>query len=225
MAVSSAGAGGAGAHRVCLLQRFLRLQSCSPPPQPYVMWDKLAAEHRSIPLSLLLMAVIRSADSSDSVPTLKAWNELDRVEGQTQGRPGPWWSSSIASIANSTAGVELPRGGRHAGPVPSVMMWDDHDIFDGWGSYPADLQGCEVYQVIYAAAAKLFPAVPAALRCQCPLLDPANLAHHPGDCVSGLLDPGPDNRATRTQSQVMSRGAGDQINGVLADCGEGTCWS
>ena len=23
--------------------------------------------------------------------------------------------------------------------IPTVMMWDDHDIFDGWGSYPADM--------------------------------------------------------------------------------------
>jgi len=23
--------------------------------------------------------------------------------------------------------------------IPSLMMWDDHDIFDGWGSYPEDL--------------------------------------------------------------------------------------
>ena len=24
--------------------------------------------------------------------------------------------------------------------MPTLMMWDDHDIFDGWGSYPQDLQ-------------------------------------------------------------------------------------
>ena len=24
--------------------------------------------------------------------------------------------------------------------VPNVMMWYDHDIFDGWGSFPRDLQ-------------------------------------------------------------------------------------
>ncbi len=26
-----------------------------------------------------------------------------------------------------------------AARVPSVMMWDDHDIFDGWGSLPERL--------------------------------------------------------------------------------------
>jgi hypothetical protein len=23
-----------------------------------------------------------------------------------------------------------------------VMQWDDHDIFDGWGSYGEELRGC-----------------------------------------------------------------------------------
>jgi phosphodiesterase/alkaline phosphatase D-like protein len=40
--------------------------------------------------------------------------------------------------------------------VPSVMMWDDHDIFDGWGSYPEDLQDCDVYQSIFEKAKHYF---------------------------------------------------------------------
>lgn len=30
--------------------------------------------------------------------------------------------------------------------IPQIMIWDDHDIFDGWGSYPAVLQQCPVFQ-------------------------------------------------------------------------------
>lgn len=26
-------------------------------------------------------------------------------------------------------------------------MWDDHDIWDGWGSYPEPIQACPVFQV------------------------------------------------------------------------------
>ena len=40
--------------------------------------------------------------------------------------------------------------------IPSIMMWDDHDIFDGWGSYPEDLQTCDVYPEIYKAAVRHF---------------------------------------------------------------------
>ncbi len=29
------------------------------------------------------------------------------------------------------------------------MTWDDHDIFDGWGSYPPVMQNCEVFQAVW----------------------------------------------------------------------------
>ena len=31
--------------------------------------------------------------------------------------------------------------------VPTVAMWDDHDLIDGWGSYPAERQDCAVFGV------------------------------------------------------------------------------
>jgi PhoD related phosphatase len=40
--------------------------------------------------------------------------------------------------------------------VPSVMMWDDHDIMDGWGSYPDEMHNCAVYQGIYRTARECF---------------------------------------------------------------------
>ncbi|WP_163868646.1 alkaline phosphatase D family protein [Myxococcus eversor] len=41
--------------------------------------------------------------------------------------------------------------------VPGVFTWDDHDIFDGWGSHEA-LQSCEWFESIYSAAAQAFEA-------------------------------------------------------------------
>ena len=40
--------------------------------------------------------------------------------------------------------------------VPSLMMWDDHDIFDGWGSYPKDQHESAIYQGIYRCAREHF---------------------------------------------------------------------
>ena len=40
--------------------------------------------------------------------------------------------------------------------IPTLMMWDDHDIFDGWGSHPEAMQACKVYQGIYRAARDCF---------------------------------------------------------------------
>ncbi|KAI8087711.1 uncharacterized protein B0P05DRAFT_531987 [Gilbertella persicaria] len=40
--------------------------------------------------------------------------------------------------------------------IPSVNMWDDHDIIDGYGSYPADLQSSDCFQVLFANGARFY---------------------------------------------------------------------
>lgn len=40
--------------------------------------------------------------------------------------------------------------------IPTVVMWDDHDIFDGWGSYEEDLHQCPVYQGVFEIARSYF---------------------------------------------------------------------
>lgn len=40
--------------------------------------------------------------------------------------------------------------------IPTVMMWDDHDIFDGWGSYSPEMQNCELFQVLMRHARRAF---------------------------------------------------------------------
>lgn len=40
--------------------------------------------------------------------------------------------------------------------VPSIAMWDDHELIDGWGSYAPARQNCAVFGGIWKAAAKAF---------------------------------------------------------------------
>ncbi|ORX52305.1 hypothetical protein DM01DRAFT_1336688 [Hesseltinella vesiculosa] len=40
--------------------------------------------------------------------------------------------------------------------IPSVNMWDDHDIIDGYGSYPADMQNADCFQVLFANASRFY---------------------------------------------------------------------
>lgn len=99
--------------------------------------------------------------------------------------------------------------------VPSVMMWDDHDIFDGWGSWPPELQGCAVYQGLFRAARDAFASFQLGVRLDEPLpsafLDPA--ARHFGWVyrLNELAIWAPDLRSQRTQAQVMGdeHGQGD----------------
>lgn len=40
--------------------------------------------------------------------------------------------------------------------VPGLYTWDDHDIFDGWGSYSEDLQRSDLFQAIFQQARRAF---------------------------------------------------------------------
>lgn len=40
--------------------------------------------------------------------------------------------------------------------MPTVMMWDDHDIFDGWGSYSVEMQRSPLFQRLFFHARRAF---------------------------------------------------------------------
>ncbi|CEP10655.1 hypothetical protein [Parasitella parasitica] len=40
--------------------------------------------------------------------------------------------------------------------IPSMNMWDDHDIIDGYGSYPPEMQQAECFQVLFANACRFY---------------------------------------------------------------------
>ena len=40
--------------------------------------------------------------------------------------------------------------------TPTVMMWDDHDIFDGWGSYSCEMQHSPLFKRLFYHARRAF---------------------------------------------------------------------
>lgn len=52
-----------------------------------------------------------------------------------------WGAPAIAKVLSS---------------IPTIMMWDDHDIFDGWGSHQKELQETELFEIIGNIARKYF---------------------------------------------------------------------
>jgi hypothetical protein len=99
--------------------------------------------------------------------------------------------------------------------VPTAMMWDDHDIFDGWGSYRPEIQTCPVYQGIFDVARNHF----AVFQQQ---VDPRIAEDHPSklaaqDAFTLALDLGDhaiaalDARSERSQTQVLARESWDAI--------------
>lgn len=90
-------------------------------------------------------------------PDIMAWSELSRDAR----RKAPWTAALQTQVTAFFEDLYLtrwaqPEVAQALAGLPSVMMWDDHDIFDGWGSYPAEDHDCPVYQGVFAVAKKYF---------------------------------------------------------------------
>lgn len=90
-------------------------------------------------------------------PDIVAWSQLTRDKR----RKAAWTPALQTQVSAFFEGLYLTRWAQPEvatalASLPSVMMWDDHDIFDGWGSYPAEDHDCPVYQGVFAIAKKYF---------------------------------------------------------------------
>ena len=177
----------------------------------YALWRGLAAEHARDPFHLLLQGGDQLyADSLwDKVPSLAAWRRLSWKESNR--------APFTAEMADGADRYYLeryfwlwsqPELAPLLASVPSVMMWDDHDIFDGWGSWPADRQGCPVFRGVYAIAREHFVLFQLAVARPGAL--PEGFADQRGvhfGCAfrvgGGLGIVAPDLRSERTRERIM----------------------
>jgi hypothetical protein len=125
-------------------------------------------------------------------PDIVAWTQLTR----DRRRKAPWTAAMQTQVtaffeALYLARWSMPEVALPLASLPGVMMWDDHDIFDGWGSYPREDHDCPVYQGVFAVAKTCFalfqrhslPGVPQ--RCSLPDQPAFNAAYRMGPV--GLL--------------------------------------
>jgi hypothetical protein len=173
-------------------------------------WRHLADEHARAPFHLLIQGGDQMyADRVwQDIPELAAWRRLRR--------PAQLVAPMLPETADAVADFYFRRYCRLwsqselaplVASIPSVMMWDDHDIFDGWGSHPQALQSCPVYRGIWSAARDHFALFQLGAR---PDLLPAGIGDPAGSHFGWAFAMGrlgiiaPDLRSTRTQTQVMS---------------------
>jgi len=91
---------------------------------------------------------LRYSPSADLIKRIRAWYWAQYAERWSMA-PNP------RQKANSRCDPAL-NAGRAFASIPTVMMWDDHDIFDGWGSYSPKMQRSKVYQTLFQTARELF---------------------------------------------------------------------
>lgn len=186
---------------------------------PYYLWKKMARQHNDSPFSLLLMGGDQLyADSIwGQVKKLSEWSDLPR-ETKIDRKATKVMEQQIDNFYD-----QLYRS-RWANPdmslmlasIPSVMMWDDHDIFDGWGSYPEDIQTCDVYKSIFKYAKKYFELFQIRTKKNKSLINPNSSHYAFSFSFRKYHIVATDNRAERTLEHVMSTEQWGDFNSTLS---------
>lgn len=192
-----------------------------PPADRNVLWSHLAARLEAEPVQVLLhggdqlyadevtQAHPLSKDWPNDVPdhlTGEQWRDLKAVlDDEFFRRYATQWAHEGYSDAVAR--------------IPSLCVWDDHDICDGWGSLRRKAQTSDVAKVLYAAAREAYLLFQFGCR----------PAERPEICVGrgrhlawrvdlpGVSLIAPDLRSTRSKSQVMSEEAWSDLSPALRD--------
>jgi len=102
--------------------------------------------------------------------------------------------------------------------IPSIMMWDDHDIIDGWGSQPYRLETSPTYRAMFDSAKKYFTLFQVRGINNRALQQRNTAPAHFGMTLRfrdyGVLVM--DNRSQRTLQNIMGSGKPDFIQGLSA---------
>lgn len=123
-----------------------------------IMWARLADDHAASPFALLLQGgdQVYADEATKDHPLSEDWPE------SAPKKPDP------AALADLTRHLQERFAERYmqvlsarvcAGifaTIPSLSIWDDHDICDGWGSLPQHLTKSEVGQAVFSVARQLY---------------------------------------------------------------------
>ncbi|WP_460410805.1 MULTISPECIES: alkaline phosphatase D family protein [unclassified Pseudomonas] len=122
-------------------------------------WSHLAQTHKQAEYHLLVMG----GDQIYSDELLQTQGPLNEWYKQfSWNRDDTLWTEEMEVQADEFFASVYPR--YWARPqilkmlscVPTLMMWDDHDIIDGWGSYPQALHESPVHQGLFRIASYYF---------------------------------------------------------------------
>lgn len=157
IAVPAAGAAPAIAYGSC--NGFSSLKLMKSTRVPNALWQHLAARHAKSPFHLLLLGgdQLYSDSMWEELDVLAKWAELPTAEGVRK-TPSESMKRQLADFFRTLYPKRWsqPAVAEALATIPTLMMWDDHDIMDGWGSYDKALNECAVYREIFANARATF---------------------------------------------------------------------
>ncbi|MBP0616196.1 alkaline phosphatase family protein [Jiella sp. KSK16Y-1] len=124
-----------------------------------VLWQRLADENLREPFSLLLQGgdQLYADDVLFCHPEVERWQSLPKKErGAVALTPQITEALRRFYFDRYLITYTRPAFASLAARIPSIMMWDDHDIMDGWGSHPAAMLDSPVGRALFTAAREMF---------------------------------------------------------------------
>lgn len=172
-----------------------------------VMWRRLCEAHRASPFQLMLQGgdQIYADEVTQAHPLSEGWPEVpdvvakDDVESLREALLAAFVERYLVTFGQ-------PAYAWMAARVPTLAMWDDHDICDGWGSLDKAALRSEVGRALFGAAREAFMVFQIGAGPEAPA---PHMPDPDGRSLSWSLDlPGvriaaPDLRSERTQTRVM----------------------
>ncbi len=168
------------------------------------MWHRLLQEQDRQPFCLLLHGgdQLYADEVVEAHPALAAWADADMED-----KPEHAFTDEMRTAAERylfrrycelCTQSDVARLLAH---VPSIMMWDDHDIIDGWGSHDTAMLDSPVGKGLFAAARDMFLLFQTGRTEQD--LDPANGSLTTRHDFPGFDVIAPDLRSERRPTRVM----------------------
>ena len=185
---------------------------------PYHLWNEMVSQHKDNPFSLLLMGgdQLYADEIWHAVPELSKWSDLPKDE-KIKRKASKVMEQQIDSFYDKLYQKRWSNSSMSLiyASVPSVMMWDDHDIFDGWGSHPKELSNCDVYLCIFKYAKKYFELYQIRTKANKSLINSAAQHYAFSFEFRKYHILAIDNRAERTLKEVMSSQQWLDVNNEL----------
>ena len=123
------------------------------------MWRRLGDEHGQTAFNLIFHGgdQLYADGMLQAHPMLAAWANCDLADkADYQFSPEVRAAAERYLFQRYTDIYSRPEVASLLSQVPSVMMWDDHDIIDGWGSHPASVQESAFGQGLFEVARRMF---------------------------------------------------------------------
>jgi hypothetical protein len=116
------------------------------------LWDDLLRRHEAEPFHFMVGGgdQLYCDDVFTDAPLVKAWNELPTMDEKHEAEATEELREQVYQyyFNNYLHFFNLGGFARAMRTIPFIFGIDDHDIFDGFGSYPEELRTCPVFQAI-----------------------------------------------------------------------------